>query len=296
MYKRLFWICIFVAVTLTSTQFATADYRVTNGSTTETASVIYSVWRPASGVWPAGWRTEGYYNVAPGATRNLSVPSGNTWVYIYVERGGSEIKPDDHATRESAPFYIHPSLAFTVVETNEGNFLRSNRDRWSLEIADLYQYRNGGSHTIVDEPRLPDLSAQEIYDQAINSVVLLYNSGNVDENGVIQLSQGSGFLIDKARRLVVTNEHVVRGGTVLSASFPVENRNGKLIGDRDYYEDETNFISHARQGRSTQGRVIATDTDRDLAILQLDFLPDNVREINHNFNAVFKQIMETGSI
>ena len=152
-------ICVWVALILTSTQFAAADYTLINRRT-ETVWVAYSVWRPASGVWPAGWRTRGYYRVEPGATQNLSVPQDNIWVYIYVRRGGNEIKPNDHATRDSALFWIHPSKGFVVVETDDGDFLRSTLGRWRLKRADLYQYPNGGSHTIRNLQQQASLAAK----------------------------------------------------------------------------------------------------------------------------------------
>jgi len=83
------------------------------------------------------------------------------------------------------------------VETDEGDFSRSNHLQWILEQSPLYEYRNCGSHTIV-EPRLPDLPAQQIYNQAINSVVWIH-AGEFT---------GSGVLIDRKRKLVVTNQHV----------------------------------------------------------------------------------------
>ncbi|MDE0423622.1 MAG: trypsin-like peptidase domain-containing protein [Candidatus Poribacteria bacterium] len=279
MYKRLFClICAFVVLTLTSTQYAIADYRITNGSATEPAFVVYSRWLPANGNWPEGWRTNGYYRIEPGGTRNLSIPQGNAWVYIYVQRGGSEIKPTDHATRDSAPFWIHPSEAFTVVETTEGDFLKSNRGRWSLETATLYEYRNGGSHTIPDEPRLPDLTARQIYNQAMNSVVWIYN--------VYEEAEGSGVLIDRERKLVVTNQHVTNLSNWVFVYSPVpdpNSENGELIGDRDYYVE--NYEALERTGYATWGRVIAENANRDLAILQLHSLPGIARQINHNLGA-----------
>lgn len=149
MYKKFFLICVLVAVTLTSTQFAAADYTLTNNSATETAWVVYSLWRPTSGGWPAGWRTQGYYHVEPGATETLQVPAGNTWVYFRVERlDGTVIKPSDYLTRDSAVFWIHPFEAFTVVETDDGTLLKSDVNASDLEWAELYQYRNGGNYTI----------------------------------------------------------------------------------------------------------------------------------------------------
>ena len=111
MAKKLF-IFVFVAVVLIHTQFAAADYLLTNGSTTETVRVAYSVWRPASWNWPAGWRTQGWDTIKPRAARTLQVPQDETSVYIRViGQDGREIKPHDSATRDRFPFWIHPSIA-----------------------------------------------------------------------------------------------------------------------------------------------------------------------------------------
>ena len=66
MSKKLSLIFVFVAVTCLPARFATADYTLANGSATETAWVVYSVWRPADANWPAGWRTQGWYEIEPG--------------------------------------------------------------------------------------------------------------------------------------------------------------------------------------------------------------------------------------
>ncbi len=287
MYKKLFLICVLVAVTLTSTQFAAADYRITNGSSTEPAFVVYSRWLPASGNWPAGWRTDGYYLLEPGDTLNLSVPQGDPWVYIYVERGGSEVKPADHATRNSALFWIHPSQPFTVVETNKGEFLKSNRGRWSLETADLYQYANGGSHTIPDEPRLPDLPARQIYNQAMNSVVWIQT---ITRNG--SFSKGSGVLIDKDRRLIATNEHVIRGATDIYVFFPWRDQNGVLNKKEDFYFENLEWL--ANRDYVSEGRVVAQHVRNDLAIVQLDQLSPTAREIKHDFSKNVEDSMKKG--
>ena len=396
-----------MVVTLTSTQFATADYHITNGSATEPAFVVYSRWLPASGNWPAGWRTQGYYRVEPGGTRNLSVPQGNTWVYIYVERGGSEIKPIDHATKDNAPFWIHPSKSFTVVETNEGDFLRSNRVQWSLEQATLYKYRNGGSHTIthvsdrkslasrvfnkysttlqrrniqavlpavldglkapntqrllnpstinlvvsnpnllrrfvpdidpkfvtllktdadlramlrdpqvqrllqnpaaIDElagllrigepvmevaPETPisahqnlrDLSAQEIYNQAINSVVWIH-AGEFT---------GSGVLIDRKRKLVVTNQHVIENTVWVDVFFPWRNQNGRVNKNADFYRRNKALLQGERY--LTKGKVIRQNVRNDLAIVQLVQIPTTAREIKHDFSRNVEDSMRQGDI
>ena len=282
MYRKLFCISVFVTATLTLTQLATADYTITNGSATEPAWVIYSAWRGADANWPAGYRTKGYYKIEPGDTRNLLVPENNTWIYIYVKRAGKEVKPPAHATRDAFPFWIHPSRAFIVVETAEGDFLKSNHGRWSLERADLYKYRNGGSHSIADEPRLPDLRAQQIYDQAMPSVVW------------IQVGQftGSGVLIDQRRKLVVTNQHVTDNTVWVDVFFPWRNQNGRVDKDPDFYEENKELLE--RQRYLTKGKVIAQNVRNDIAIIQLVQIPTAAREIKHDFSKNVEDSMRQG--
>ena len=193
MRKTILFIFVFAMLTLMlTTQLATADYLISNGSATEDAWVIYSTWREASGGWPAGWRTQGWYRVEPGGFRNLWIPENSTWVYIRVERSdGREIKPPDHDTRKSALFWIHPSERFTAVMKSNGDFLQSNWPKWNLNRAELYRYPNGGRHTINDGSgqNLPELFGQQIYDQAINSVLWIITPDK----------RGSGVLIDKER-------------------------------------------------------------------------------------------------
>ena len=84
MHKITLFTLVLGLLTLTLTPLAIADYTIFNGHDTQNAWVVYSTWRPASGDWPAGFRTRGWYRVRPGETRTLSVPSGNKWVYVRV--------------------------------------------------------------------------------------------------------------------------------------------------------------------------------------------------------------------
>ncbi|RKU25445.1 hypothetical protein C6495_18880 [Candidatus Poribacteria bacterium] len=292
MRKTILFIFVFAMLTLMlTTQLATADYLISNGSATEDAWVIYSTWREASGGWPAGWRTQGWYRVEPGGFRNLWVPEHNTWVYIRVERpAGREVKPRDHGTRSSALFWIHPSEAFTVVEKPHGNFLRGNFRKQDLSRAALYEYRNGGRHTITDEPgkNLPELLGQQIYNQAINSVLWIITPD--ERSGGVGL--GSGVLIDKERRLAVTNAHVTDQAEWVSVFFPWRDWNGTLIKNQEYYLN--NRWELESLGYATQGRVIAENFRSDLAIIQLDRLPPTAREIAHDFGLQIEASMKQG--
>ncbi|MDE0010155.1 MAG: trypsin-like peptidase domain-containing protein [Candidatus Poribacteria bacterium] len=286
MYKKLFLISIFVTAILTLAQFAAADYTLTNG-TRETVWVAYSRWLPANGNWPEGWRTQGWSKIEPGQREVLRVPLHNPWVYIRVINTNGEVKPPDHATRDKAPFWIHPVQPFTVVETPEGDFLKSDRVRENLRQANFYEYRNRGLHTIIDVPWTPDISAQQIYDQAMPSVVWIQI---VQSDG--SQAKGSGALIDRKRKLVVTNEHVVRGAQDIYVFFPWQDTNGYLRKNIGFYLENRKWLEIG--GYMTNGRVIAQDVRDDLAILQLADIPANAREIKHDFSRNIEDSMREG--
>ena len=288
MYKKLFYVFVFVTTTLTLTQFTTADYRITNGNATEPAWAVYSMWRSADNNWPEGWRTQGWYKIEPNATINLPVPQSNTWVYIrLIGSDGKEIRPSDHATRDSFPFWIHSSEIFIAVETNAGDLLKSNLGSRGLKQETLYEYRNGGSHTLAGKTRLPYRLAQEIYDEAIDSVVWIEtNQGN----GIG--SKGSGVLIDKERFLVVTNEHVIRNAEQIVVFFPWRDENGYLNKDSDFYVTNKGWLE--RQGYVNSGRVIVKNVRDDLAIIQLASIPTTAREIKHDFSKNIEDSMREG--
>lgn len=294
MYKKLFYIFVFLTTTLIQIQFATADFLVANGSATEDAWVIYSTWRDASDGYPAGYRTQGWYKIEPGSFKNLPVPADNTYVYIrVVDPYGDEIKPLDHTTRSRSSFWMHPMWIFTVVETAKREFLDSDLDQASLTTATLYKYTNEGIHIITKRTDCDpvqgtaDLSAQKIYDQAIHSVVwILAASGNS------MRSSGSGVLIDKDRKFIVTNQHVIDNAEGVYVFFPYRDQNGRLEKDQDFYLNNVEWLVEERY--ATRGRVIAQNVENDLAIVQLDWLPSTAREIQHDFSRNVEESMKRG--
>lgn len=127
---------------------------------------------------------------------------------------------------------------------------------------------------IIELDPTPELSVNQIYDKTIRSLIWV-----VSENG-----QGSGVLIDAALRLAVTNHHVIEGNDEVAIFFPVRDRYGVLIDERSFYLDKSNLGVLTGIGYAVKGRIIAKDSKMDLAIVQLDGLPDIAREIEHNFN------------
>lgn len=88
---------------------------------------------------------------------------------------------------------------------------------------------------------------------------------------------GTGWVIDKAHRLVLTNHHIA-GNDFGSATveFPVFQA-GKLVAERSYYNRNRELLR--KQGRVVNGRVLDISAAHDLAIIQLDALPADAVEL-----------------
>ena len=115
------------------------------------------------------------------------------------------------------------------------------------------------------------VSAQEatggakVYKQSIHSVVWIHSTR---PNG---LATGSGSLIDAERRLVLTNFHVVEENAKVMVFFPAF-REGQPIPEKQYYADRVKRLG-------VPGKVIALDRSADLAIIQLESLPEGAKAV-----------------
>ena len=148
MKKKIMFLFIF-AIMLMQTQWASADFLLTNESTAQTAWLTYSIWKPASDNLPTGYRTKGWLEIKPGESLNLEIPAYTKWVYLRVEReDGTEMKPPDYITRKSFPFWMHPDKKFTIVEAEDGDILKTFLPANELAQVPLYEFENGGSYTI----------------------------------------------------------------------------------------------------------------------------------------------------
>ncbi len=85
------------------------------------------------------------------------------------------------------------------------------------------------------------------------------------------LATGSGTLIDKERRLVLTNYHVVQENPNAKVFFAVL-RDGQPVSEKQYYLDRARRLS-------IPGKVILFNKKADLALIQLDSLPDKVEAV-----------------
>jgi S1-C subfamily serine protease len=108
-------------------------------------------------------------------------------------------------------------------------------------------------------------SGIQVYQNALKSTVWIQS-----ERGS-SLATGSGSLIDRRRCLVLTNYHVVGNIDRASVYFPAYRDGKDVIAERAYYRQH--------RERAIRGRVVARDPQADLAIIQLDRVPDGAQAL-----------------
>lgn len=84
-------------------------------------------------------------------------------------------------------------------------------------------------------------------------------------------SSGTGILVDEKQKLIVTNFHVVGDSRAAVIFFP-DFEGDKPNCSRQHYLDNVRKLG-------IRGRVIATDRKRDLALVQLDRLPEGAKAV-----------------
>ena len=82
---------------------------------------------------------------------------------------------------------------------------------------------------------------------------------------------GTGALVDRTRRLVVTNYHVVEDMSEIMVCFP-RFQGGTLIAERKHYLENMPKLG-------IRGRVVAQDPGRDLALIELASVPDDAEAL-----------------
>jgi S1-C subfamily serine protease len=103
---------------------------------------------------------------------------------------------------------------------------------------------------------------KKLYQKVLKaSVWVVVVKGRVGK--VVQTGNGTGWVADRTRGLVITNYHVVAEFDPVQVFFPAFSQ-GELITDRAVYQ---------KQFKSIPGKVIARDKAKDLAVIQLALVP-----------------------
>lgn len=109
----------------------------------------------------------------------------------------------------------------------------------------------------------PAQANPEIYQRAIHS------TGWVIVPTDDAMASGTCWLVDKDKKLLVTCEHVVGKAKDVLVYFPRFEQEELLVESGDYLRKQTPI----------DGRVLAVDADRDLALVQLTSLPEGVEAL-----------------
>ncbi|NND96073.1 MAG: trypsin-like peptidase domain-containing protein [Pirellulaceae bacterium] len=104
------------------------------------------------------------------------------------------------------------------------------------------------------------------YKRTLESTVWVITSDAEDKT-----STGTGVFVDADKRLIVTNAHVVGESRNAVVFFP-DVKNGQPAVKRKHYL--TNILK-----LGLQGKVVAVDRKRDLALIELPKVPDNVKPV-----------------
>jgi hypothetical protein len=111
-------------------------------------------------------------------------------------------------------------------------------------------------------PPLTD-SGAEVYRTVLKSTVWVHS-----DRGGGRLATGSGSLVDRGRRLVLTNYHVVGDVKRATVFFPAF-EGTRAVPERRYYTERASRLG-------IPGEVVEVDKQADLALIRIDRVPDGV--------------------
>ena len=115
-----------------------------------------------------------------------------------------------------------------------------------------------------DAPPGPVDSGSAAYKLVLRSTVWVHS-----DRGNGRLATGSGSLVDRGRRLVLTNYHVVGDVKKTTVFFPDYGSDKKAIPERKHYLDRAGKLG-------IPGEVVEVDKEGDLALIRIDRVPDGV--------------------
>jgi S1-C subfamily serine protease len=102
-------------------------------------------------------------------------------------------------------------------------------------------------------------TAGQIYRKSVRATAQIQSSGGT----------GTGWVVSAEKKWLITADHVVNNDTRVVVVFPAF-RDGRVISERSFYEKQSTHVT---------GRVVRVDSDRDLALIELDELPSGVQQL-----------------
>jgi S1-C subfamily serine protease len=106
--------------------------------------------------------------------------------------------------------------------------------------------------------------AEKVYQRTLRSTVwVVVPRGD-------RIGSGAGSLVDVPKRLVITNYHLVGERDDVLIFFPIIQKNGDVVAERSTYRKSATGI---------RGKVVARESKKDLALIQLEALPRDARAL-----------------
>ena len=170
---------IFTFLTLSLTQLSVAQWKE-NNVTNRTASdihVVFSTWRVAKGTVPAtGYRSVGYYTIAPGTSEKFWAYKNNP-LYLLIEGNGKALKPRHNTSTVTSwlPVSNRRDFVFNIVTPSFGDTTRAGIKFTSVNRNQLVnkdgfiKYTNGSRITVtnawvdVDDVRETAADAEDVF-------------------------------------------------------------------------------------------------------------------------------------
>ena len=122
----------------------------------------------------------------------------------------------------------------------------------------------GGVAEEAEPAAKPKMAPSEVYRHVLKSVVLILRAER-DGDGNLTVGYGTGWVLDKDRGLIVTNQHVVSTSDDVYLIFP-EMKNGRLRTALEAYDLTADGFGYDED--TPKGEVIHSENDRDLALIR----------------------------
>jgi Trypsin-like peptidase domain len=106
-----------------------------------------------------------------------------------------------------------------------------------------------------------DVDSSELYQKVVKSCAFIVTPL---KGG---FAMGSGSLIDRDKRLILTNYHVVHDEDTVFVQFPIYLKDGSIMTDKQEY------IKRIPAGQAPKGKVLYRDKARDLALIEVARVP-----------------------
>ena len=117
-----------------------------------------------------------------------------------------------------------------------------------------------GSALVAGAPARAD-DADRVYKKAVPGVVWIRNY--IGKSAYT----GTGFLVDRKKKLIITNHHVAQREARVDAFFPAPDGRGAWMTRPSYYTD--NLAALKKAGYYAEGALVAYDPSADLAVYKV---------------------------